>query len=167
MAGVLDFSQYIGGPDQIKVEQIFPSNQKTLLYDFNQDITGWTFEADYQTLVVDLVQFNRRTGEPNFTNSKVIGSFAKVEATGANAPEVVSLAEGTVKIYVPAGMYTGPIVPDARVNVPVTVYSTTWSDNNTPAQINSHRFCFLNAWEPDVVVGDPITDAGYTALTLG
>lgn len=166
MSGVLDFNQYIGGPDQIKVEQIFPSNQKTLLYDFNQDISGWTFSTDYQTLVVDTVQFNRRTGEPNFSNSKVIGSFAKVDLTGDDAPDVVSASNGTVKVYVPAGMYTGPIVPDARKNVPVTVFSLTWSDDSTPAQINSHRFCFVNAWEPDVAVGDPVNDAGYTALTL-
>lgn len=166
MSGVLDFNQYIGGPDQIKVEQIFPSNQKTLLYDFNQDITGWTFSTDYQTLIVDKVQFNRRTGEPNFSNSKVIGSFAKVDLTGDDAPDVVSASDGTVKVYVPANMYTGPIVPDARVNVPVTVFSLTWSDDSTPAQINSHRFCFVNAWEPDVTVGDPVSSAGYTALTL-
>jgi len=115
MSGVLDFNQYIGGPDQIKIEQIFPSNQKTLLYDFAQDIAGWSFSADYQTLVVDTVQFNRRTGEPNFSNSTVIGSFAKVETSGATLPDVVSTSLGTVKVYVPANMYSGPIVPDARV----------------------------------------------------
>jgi len=166
MAGVLDFHQFVGGADQIKCEQIFPSNQKTLLYDFNQDITGWTFSADHQTLIVDTVTFNRRTGEPNFSSSKVIGSFAKVDLTGANEPDVVSASDGTVKVYVPAGMYTGPIIPDARKNVPVTVFSLTWSDDSTPAQINSHRFAFVQNYEPDVSIGDPVSDAGYTALTL-
>ena len=65
MPGVLNFNQYIGGPDQIKVEQVFPSTQKTLIYNFGIDITGWTFAADYQTLVVDSVAFNRNTGQPN------------------------------------------------------------------------------------------------------
>lgn len=166
MSGILDFHQFVGGADQIKCEQIFPSNQKTLLYDFNQNIEGWTFSTDYQTLVVDTVTFNRRTGEPNFSSSKVIGSFAKVDLTGADAPDVVSATDGTVKVYVPAAMYTGPIIPDARKNVPVTVFSLTWSDDSTPAQINTHRFAFVQNWEPDVVVGDPIGDAGYTALTL-
>lgn len=167
MAGVLDFNQYLGGPDSVKVEQIFPSNQKTLLYDFNQSIVGWTFEADYQTIVVDNVTFNRRSGEPNFTNSKVLGSFAKVEVTGGNAPTVLDAAEGQVQVFVPAGMYTGPIIPDARTNVPITVYSLTWTDAASPAQINSHRFAFVQNWEPDVTIGDPISDGGYTALTLG
>jgi len=166
MANLLNFSQYLGGADQVKVETLFPSSQKTLIYDFGQDITGWTFEADYQTLVVDTVQFNRRTGEPNFTNSKVIGSFAKVDITGANEPTVVSASEGTVQVFVPANMYTGPIIPDARTNVPVVVYSVTWSDDSTPAQTNLHRFAFIQSWSPEVVVGDPISDAGYTALTL-
>ena len=63
-------------------------------------------------------------------------------------------------------MYTGPIIPDARTNVPVVVYSVTWSDDSTPAQTNLHRFAFIQSWSPEVVVGDPISDAGYTALTL-
>ena len=167
MAGVLDFNQYLGGPDEVKVEQIFPSNQKTLIYDFHQPITGWKFSTDYQTLVVDQVQFNRRTGEPNFSSSIVIGSFDKVDITGSDKPYVIDSDAGQVKVFIPANMYQGPILPDARVNVPVTVHSLTWEDNNEPAQINSHRFAFVQAWEPDVVVGDPITDSGDTPLTLG
>lgn len=167
MAGVLNFQQYIGGPDQIKIEQIFPSNQKTFLYNFDQDITGWTFAVDYQTLVVDQVAFNRNTGQPNFTDSRVIGSFAKVEISGDNAPDVVDASAGTVKVYIPAGMYTGPIIPDARQNVPITVVGVTWTDASTPAQINTHRWAFIQSWEPDVTVGDPTLAVGYTAITLG
>ena len=167
MSGILNFQQYIGGPDQIKVEQVFPSNQKTLLYNFDRDITGWTFTVDHQTLVVDQMSFNRNTGQPNFSTSKVIGSFAKVELTGDNAPDVVDASVGTVKVYLPAAMYTGPIIPDARQNVPITVVAVTWSDASIPAQVNTHRWALIQCWEPDVVVGDPITDAGYTALTLG
>ena len=167
MAGVLNFQQYIGGPDQIKIEQIFPSNQKTFLYNFDQDITGWTFAVDYQTLVVDSVAFNRNTGQPNFTDSRVIGSFAKVEVSGDNAPDVVDASAGTLKVYIPAGMYAGPIIPDARQNVPITVVGVTWTDDSTPAQINTHRWAFIQCWEPDVTVGDPTLAVGYTAITLG
>ena len=167
MAGVLNFQQYIGGPDQIKIESVFPSNQRTLLYNFGLNITGWTFSADHQTLVIDEIAFNRNTGQPNFSNSKVIGSFAKVELTGGNAPSVVDVALGTVKVYLPAAMYTGPIIPDARQNVPITIVGVTWSDNNSPTQINTHRWALIQSWEPDVTVGDPTLAAGYTALTLG
>lgn len=166
MAGILNFQQYIGGPDQVKVEQIFPSNQKTLQYNYDRDITGWTISADYQTIVVDVIAFNRSTGQPNFNNSTVIGSFAKVDLTGGDAPSVITAGTGLVHVYFPANMYTGPIIPDARVNVPITVFSVTWQDDSTPAQINSHRWALIQSWEPDVVVGDPVSDAGYTALTL-
>lgn len=166
MPGVLNFEQYIGGPDQVKVEQIFPSNQKSLIYNFDRNITGWTFSADYQTIVVDTVQFNRNTGQPNFSNSRVIGSFAKVDISGANEPAVINAAEGTVKVIIPAGLYTGAIIPDARQNVPITVFSVTWSDNATPPNINSHRWALIQCWEPDVTVGDPTDEASYTALTL-
>jgi len=166
MAGILNFQQYIGGPDQVKVEQIFPSNQKTLQYNYARDITGWTISADYQTIVVDVIAFNRSTGQPNFNNSTVIGSFAKVDLTGGDAPSVITASTGLVHVYFPANMYTGPIIPDARVNVPITVFSVTWQDDSTPAQINSHRWALIQSWEPDVTVGDPVSDTGYTALTL-
>lgn len=173
MPGILNFQQYIGGPDSVQVENIFPSNQKTLIYTFKDDagapldINGWTFAADYQTIVIDEIAFNRNTNKPNFANSTVVGSFAKVEVTGGLVPSIISAAAGTVKVNLPANMYTGPIIPDARKNVPITVFSLTWTDASTPAQINSHRWALVNCWEPDVVVGDPTLSGGYTALTVG
>jgi len=167
MAGVLDFQQYVGGPDQVKAEQIFPSNQKTMLYNFGVNIAGWTFSADYQTIVVNQVAFNRSTGKPNFSDSQVIGSFPKQEITGNLAPSVADQTTGNVYVTLPANMYTGPIIPDARANVPITVFSLTWSDNSTPVQINTHRWALIQCWEPDVAVGDPTANANFTALSLG
>jgi hypothetical protein len=63
-------------------------------------------------------------------------------------------------------MYTGPLVPDARKNVPITVVGVTWTTDDTPTQTNTHRWAIVQSWEPDVVVGDPTTDAGYTAFNL-
>lgn len=166
MAGVLNFEQYIGGPDQVKVEQIFPSTQKTFIYDFDRDITNWTFEVDYQTLVVDTVQFNRNTGQPNFANSTVIGSFPKAEVTGDYVPTVINASLGTVKVIIPAGLYSGAIIPDARKNVPITVVAVTWTDTATPPNINTHRWALVQCWEPDVEVGDPTAEDDYTALTV-
>lgn len=164
MAGVLSFDQFLGGPDQIKVEQVFPSNQRILIYNFNQNITGWTFTADHQTLVVDEIAFNRNTGAPNFSNSKVIGSFAKVELSSPVAPTVVDAALGKVKVILPSGMYSGPIIPDARQNVPITIFSLTWSDASTPAQVQSHRWSLIQCYEPDVAVGDPVSSVDFTPL---
>jgi hypothetical protein len=157
--------QFLGGPDQIKVEQVFPSNQKLLQYNFGRDITGWTFTAEYQTLVVDTITFNRNTGAPNFSSSSVIGSFPKVTLT-TNAPSVVNATTGLVKVTIPADMYTGSIIPDARANVPITVFSLTWSDASTPVQTNSHRWSLIQCYEPGVTVGSPLTSTGYTALVV-
>jgi len=164
MAGILTMAEYLGGPDQIQVEQIFPSTQRSLVYNFQQDITGWTFEADHQTIVVDQIKFNRLTGAPNFSDSRVIGVFPKEEITGALAPSVLDATVGTVQVNFPAGMYTGPIIPDARKNVPITVWSLTWTDTSTPPQINTHRWALIQSWEPDVEAGDPTLDPAYTAI---
>ena len=164
MAGILSFSDYIGGPDQIVAAQAFPSDQKTYLYNFNTDVTGWTFVAEYQCLVVDQIAFNRYTGEPNFANSKVIGSFAKQILSGNDAPTVNDLTTGSVNLRVPAGMYSGPIIPDARRNVPVVVVSLTWTNAESYPTTQTHRWAFVQAWEPDVDIGDPTGDPGYTAL---
>jgi hypothetical protein len=164
MPGVLSFDQYIGGADQVIVEQVFPKNQKTYIYDFNQDITGWTFELDQQTLVVDTLQFQRSTGKPNFADSNVIGYFPLAEITGNVS--VTSASEGTIRVTFPQNMYTGPILPDARKNVPITVVALTWTDAQTPAQINTHRWALVQCWEPDVPVADPTlsTTPLFTAL---
>lgn len=167
MAGILSFQEYLGGPDSVQIEQIFPSTQKSYLWEFDADITGWTITADYQTIVVDTVAFNRYTGEPNFSKSSVIGSFDKQEITGAAAPQILDAALGRVKINIPANMYSGPIIPDARQNVPITVVAITWQNNASPAQVNTQRWAYIQCWEPDVAVGDPTTAAGYTALTVG
>lgn len=166
MAGVLTFKQFIGGADNLILRQGFPSDQTNLVYNYAQDITSWTFAADYQTLVVDSITYDRFTGEPSFTNSKVIGSFAKAEITGGAAPAITNASSGLARVTLPGGMYTGPLVPDARKNVPITVVGVTWQTDDTPAQQNTQRWAIVQSWEPDVVVGDPTTDAGYTAFNL-
>lgn len=167
MAGILSFSEYIGGPDEIIAEQVFPSTQRSLRYNFGVDVTGWTFTADFQTLVVDTISFNRYTGQPNFANSAVIGSFPKEELIDGDAPLVVSAAAGQVDLKMPAGMYSGPVVPDARENVPITVVSLTWTTADAYPQTQSHRWALIQCWEPDVVVGDPTLDPDYTPLVIG
>lgn len=166
MSGVLSFSDYLGGPDNIQVEQIFPSTKRTYAYNFNQDITGWTWAIDYQTLVVNPVTYDRN-GIPNFSSSQVIGYFPKQEVTvDISVLNVVNATAGTVNITIPGGLYTGAIIPDARKNVPVTIVGITWTTADTPTQTNSHRWAFIQCYEPDVDIGNPILSAGYTALTI-
>ena len=164
--GILSFNEFIGGADQLVLKQDFPSSSKNVVYNFDQDVTSWTFSADFQAIVVDTLAYNSITGEPNFTNSKVIGSFPKSEITGGNAPSVVSAASGTVRYTLPNNMYEGPLVPDARKNVVICIVSNTWTTNDTPAQVGSHRFAIIQSYEPDVTIGDPTTDSNYTAFTI-
>lgn len=173
MAGVLTASEFLGGPDNITIKQVFPSSQNSTVGSVTNDdgtpvdLTGYTYTADYQTLIVDEIAFNRSTGAPNFSKSTIVGSFPKVDVTGSYAPAILSATDGTFIIHFPAGMYSGPIIPDARKNVPMTVYSLTWSDNSTPAQIYSKRWCLIQNYEPGVEVGDPSLDPDFTALTVG
>lgn len=164
MAGVLSFSQYLGGPDDINIEQIFPSTQRTFNYNFARNITGWTFNIDQQTIVVDEVAFDRNTGSPNFANSTVIGYFPFEQITTSSYVTNRVDATGLVSITTPTGMYDGPILPDARKNVPITILGVTWTDTSTPPQINTHRWSFIQCWEPGVTPGDPVADASYISI---
>lgn len=165
MPGVLSFSDYLGGPDEVQCEQVFPSTQRTLQYNFAKDITGWTFHIDYQALVVNPVTFDRNTGEPNFASSEVIGYFAGGVVTTATYVSVVNTTTGVVNITIPKNLYTGPILPDARQNVPVLVVGVTWTDAAIPLpQTNTHRWAFLQCYEPGVAPTDPVDAAGYTAI---
>lgn len=170
MAGVLNFSAYIGGPDNIQIKQIFPSTQQTYQYNFNESIVGWTWEMDYQTLIVDPVTFDRNTGEPNFANSQVIGYYPKTDVTISTSQiNVINATIGLVNITIPGGLYTGPLLPDARSKVPVTIVGITWTkpavSGQTPPQVNTHRWALVQCFEPDVTIGSPTSGQGYVAIT--
>jgi hypothetical protein len=167
MAGVLNFANYIGGADNIQIEQIFPSTQRTMTYNYGQDITGWQFNLDAQTIVVDTMSFDRNTGEPNFANSQVVGVFPAVQISTATNVSVIDAAEGTVAITFPGGLYNGPVLPDARRNVPITVVGVTWSTGDILSQVNTHRWAFIQSWEPGVTAGDPTLSPSYQPITTG
>jgi hypothetical protein len=168
-AGVLNFAQYLGGADNIQIEQIFPSTQRTLNYNYATNLTGWAFNVDHQTIVVDTVSFDRNTGQPNFANSNVIGYFPAAVISTSSFINVISTSSGLVNITIPGGLYTGPVLPDARANVPITIVGVTWTDNSTPKQINTHRWAFIQSWEPGVTPGDPTlsTNPLFTEITVG
>jgi hypothetical protein len=163
MAGILTFNQFIGGPDNVIVEAIFPGSQKTLTYNFNQNITGWTFAAQQQTIVVDAIAYERNSNVPNFSTSKVIGCFPKGDIA-SNKIVVSNATSGIVNFTIPANMYTGPIVPDARLNVPLTVVDFTWTTTGTNPTITTHRLVYIQNWEPGVTAGNPTSANTYTAF---
>lgn len=163
MAGVLTLSQWLGGPDDVKVESTFPSSSKTYVYNFARSISGWTFKLDAQAVVVDSITYTR-DGTPNFDNSRVLGSFPYSVCSTATFITVVNSSTGIVNVTHPAGLYTSAILPDARVNNPLLVMGFTWTDASTPAQTNTHRIAKILAWEPQVPVGDPTTSTQYTSL---
>lgn len=163
----LALAQYIGGADQIQVEVTFPSTQRTLVYDFQQDITGWSFLLDYQTVVADTITYDRSTGEPNFASSSLIGTFPRGVVNTSTYISVLDASSGTVAVTIPGELYTGPIIPDARSHTPITIVGFTWTSGSVPAQIATHRWALLNSWEPGVTAGDPILDNDYTAIVVG
>jgi hypothetical protein len=163
----LDFSQYIGGADNIQVEVTFPSNQRTIVYDFGQSVAGWTFTIDQQTVIADTIAYDRNTGAPNFTSTKLIGTFPYGTISSSTYITVLNESSGTVQVTIPGGLYTGPIIPDARSHTPITVAGFTWTSNSTPPQVATHRWALLQSWEPGVEPGDPVLDADYTPITVG
>ena len=141
-----------------------PSTQRTFTYDYGANVSQYTFEADMQTIVVDTLAYDTATGDPNFTTSNISGSFANSEIGSANISNV-DAATGIIKFTIPANRYTGNIIPDARANVPITVVSFRWTDTSvTPNTTEGHRWAILERYEPDVVIGDPTLDSGYTAI---
>ena len=167
MAGILNFANYLGGADNIQIEQAFPSDQKTFVYNFAQDITDWEFFLDYQTVVADVMAFDRNTGEPNFASTTIIGAFPAGTIDTSTYVTVTDAAAGIVAITVPSGLYTGSIIPDARKHNPITIVGVTWTVPSTPPQTQTHRWAFLMNYEPGVNPGDPVLDGDYAAIAIG
>jgi hypothetical protein len=165
---LLSFEKYIGGADNVQVLEKFPSEQQTFTYDYPVDITDYSFGLDAQTIVVDTLSYDTNTGNPNFTNSNVIGYFANVSVNEATYVTNRSNVAGTVNVTIPADLYPGAVLmPDARTNVPITVFSVQWTDTGvTPNTINSHRWAVLERYKPgDTAIGNVLADAGFVSLT--
>lgn len=174
MAGVLTIANYLGGPDNVQCEQIFPGDQKILQYDYPGSIVNYGFLVTAQTIVVNPITFDR-TGEPNFATSEVIGYFPSsviantTDGSTSTFVRPVNSGLGTVNIIIPKNLYSGPILPDARQNVPITIVSVSWTGvvdpvTNTPAPTSAHRWAFIQAWSPGVTPGDPSTAAGFVSI---
>ena len=157
-----DFKNYIGGADNVQVIEMFPSTQKEFTYDYGSSVSGYTFEADYQTIVVDVLTYDRATSLPSFSNSTVVGYFANAEIDSGFI-DTSGAATGEIKLTIPSQRYAGNIVPDARANVPITVVGFKWTDP-TANVTDSHRWAVIERYEPDVTPGNPRDEAGFITL---
>ena len=162
---LLNFQDYIGGPDTIVVE-MFPRMQKKYTYNFNTNVTGWVFTADYQTLVLSEVTYDRITGDPSFTATTILGSFPSANVSNSYI-SVTNATSGTVEFTIPENRYTGNIIPDARTKVVGTVVTFQWNQGTAlTSQKDAHRFLVLERYEPQVPVGDPTQSVGFTPLVV-
>jgi hypothetical protein len=166
----LTVSQYLGGSDNVKFIEKFPSEQKTFNYDFGADIANYSFELDAQTIVVDTLSYDRTTGDPNFTDSTVVGFFSNVDIGSGNVSNR-SNAAGTVNITIPSHIYpaTRNITPDARTNIPITIFSVAWTDSGTtPTQTQAHRWAVIERYKPgDNALGDPKLNSDFVPIGTG
>ena len=161
---LLDFKSYIGGSDNVQVIELFPRSQKTFTYNFGVNVTGYTFSSDYQTIVLDQVTYDRVTGEPNFTETTVIGFMNTTGNVSNSLINNASAGSGVVTFTIPQNRYTGKIIPNARDKVVMTVVSFQWTTNDTPAQQDMHRWAIIERWEPGVTPGDPTSEVTYVSL---
>lgn len=167
MAALLSFNQYIGGSD-VQVIELFPRSQKAFTYNFGSNVSAYSFSADYQTIVLDQISYDRTTGDPNFTETNVIGYFANVGVVSGSNISNADAGSGFVTLTIPENRYTGNITPNARTNVVMTVLSFEWTTDDTPPQKDLHRWAIIERWEASVKTGDPtqetVENGGYVAL---
>jgi hypothetical protein len=165
---LLDFKQYLGGASNVVNLEMFPSDQKKVQYDFGQNVTSYNFSADYQSLVIDNVTYDRQTGDPNFTEATIKGYFNNTANVSSSFIDETQASSGIIKLTIPADRYTGNIIPSARQNVVCTVLSFEWEDAETPPTKDRHRFLILERYDPKVGgnVGNPVTEPDFVSITL-
>ena len=168
MGRLLDFSQYLGGPDDVEVIEMFPRQQKKFQYNFGANVSTYTFSADKQTLVLDTVSYDRDTGNINFTDTNVIGYFDNTANISAATYIDRSQANtGIITFTIPENRYTGTIMPNARENVVLSVIGFEWQDATVPPRKELHRWAIVERWEPGVTIGDPTLDSSFVKLGSG
>ena len=72
---LLDFKTYLGGAASVQVIEMFPNDQKSFVYDYNTDVSGYTFSADYESILLDTVTYDRVSGNINLADTNVTGYF--------------------------------------------------------------------------------------------
>ena len=147
---LLSFKEYLGGANNVQMLEVFPITQKSFSYDFGADVSGYTFTADYQSILLDTVTYDRTTGLPNLAETKVAGYFDNTTSVNASFIDVSDAANGNVVFTIPQYRYTVNILPSTRVDVVATIVSFQWEDAGTPAQFDMHRWCLLERWDPAV-----------------
>lgn len=163
---LLDFKEYIGSANNVQVIELFPRSQKSFTYNFGSDVSGYTFSADYQSILLNTVTYDRVTGDPNFADSTVSGYFTNTANVSSSFIDTTSAASGLVTLTIPADRYTGNILPNARTNVVMTVLSFQWTTDDSPVQQDMHRWAIIERFDPQVgkVPGDPADEASFVAL---
>ncbi len=148
---------------------MFPGDQRAYTYNFNNaDVSGYTFSADYQSILLSDVTYNTASGEPTFQNTNVSGYFTNTANVNASTYiNSTGAASGLVTLTIPANRYTGNVLPNARANVVCTVLSFQWESTDTPPQKERHRFAILERFDPTVgkVPADPALESNFVALT--
>ena len=160
---VLSFKNYIGGADNVQMLEMFPSTQSQFTYNYDTNVSSYNFDADFQTIVVDTLAYDRVTGDPNFAESNVVGSFGSNTTIANSFIDTSSAASGEITLTIPSQRYTGNILPDARANVPITVVSFKWTEP-TSNVTTSHRWAIIERYEPDVTIGNPTLDSNFVAI---
>tara|TARA_R110000803_G_scaffold41054_3_gene88435 strand:- start:992 stop:1522 length:531 start_codon:yes stop_codon:yes gene_type:complete len=160
MSRLLDFKQFIGGADNVIVQEMLQEQQRTYTYNFDTNVTGWTYTANYSVIVLDVLTYDRATGLPNFESSNVIGYLGNTSTTINSATNIVvtDAVAGTVNFTIPSNRYSGWIYPDARANVVMSVVEFAWTNTTTtPTTTDSHRYGIIERYTADAVPGNPTT----------
>ena len=171
---VLDAKQFLGGADNVINLELLPEQTQTFTYDYNANVSGYTFSADYSIVNVDTLTYNVADGSPNYSASNVTGYFANIDLAGNSKVSVAnsyidtsSASSGTVTFTIPPNRYpaTGYITPSARSNVVLTIMEFTWNDGGSPNRIDSHRYAIVERFSPDRVPGNPTANANPATFT--
>lgn len=169
MAGnLLSFKNYIGGSDNVQIIELFPRSQKTFTYDFGANVSGYSFTADFQSIVLDSVTYDRTTGNPSLSATNVKGYFTNTANVSGSMIDTTSAATGVVKLTIPKNRYTGNVIPNARADVVCTVLSFQWVTNDSPVQQDSHRWAIFERFEPEVgkvPTSNISAEPGFVSLT--
>jgi len=152
MSGVLDWSRYLNLFYTVKdIREHFPLEQEHIVYDFNGlGADGWTGSLNWQTLIIDRMRYDI-FNNPKFDESTVIGYYPEGSLTGLTPPQLV----------LPAGMYTGPIIPDSFENVPITVVSFDFEKGTEKFSL---QLLLIENWQIGIELGDPRDNADFSPV---
>ena len=163
MPQLFDTSAFVRSNDLPIVVELAVNESHLVEYQFgNQDVSGWTFTANTQTIILDRFQVRTdRDGNQTPAFGRIIGEIEDAMVVDPTNIDTTDAANGNIVLTVPPNRYTGNILPAYQGQVPITVLTLAVNDGN---KVENRTILVVEQYAATASVDEPSENQNYDPI---